>query len=591
MSSKKHNQGSNSLLRAPRQITDDAVFDILESIDSPRSLAVWLLYSHKEHHQLVSLDVNPLHYRGPLGFRDDYLATKLLSKSDFLKTGLDLDSEAMCKFSSCEEKLKMVNARFRNLDSDPEYVGQIARLFFQFSRKISSVLGDVLPIDEILDAGNWGPGVTTTLKGNRVSSFNKFRDERGITRSCYRLVGSVFHSAYPLWSNVLTGENRESTFDFQEGNLVTSVPKDAKANRIIAIEPGINLWFQKGIGSVIRSRLKEVGIDLNRGQLHNQLLAREASITGEFATVDFSSASDTISKNLIMEVLPPDWFTLLDACRSPVGRIGNRRFVWEKFSSMGNGFTFELESLVFYAAAYACCQELSLDSRRICVYGDDVILPTKAYQLFRQFSEFLGFSVNDKKSYSSGPFRESCGAHYFDGVDVKPFFLRKKISNVETIYHVANSIRNLSHSRLGYYGCDSRFRHCWDRLVRRLPERFQKLKVPFGFGDIGLSSNFDEAVPIRAGRGIEGYRFRALITVPVRELGDGPGLLLARLRSLGITYNTNYELRRPTLHGLEKPVSKLESQGHGNNYDLRGRVRSVISEVLVNKWYDYGPWI
>lgn len=71
--------------RVGESATDSAIFDFLLSLNTPRSLAVWLLYKHGEHQQLVDLEVDPLHYDLAERFRDDYVATSFLSKANFLR--------------------------------------------------------------------------------------------------------------------------------------------------------------------------------------------------------------------------------------------------------------------------------------------------------------------------------------------------------------------------------------------------------------------------------------------------------------------------------------------------------------------------
>lgn len=568
MSSEKHNitppfKGREPLPRYNLVDTTDTILDFLQSLDTPRSLSVWLLYKNKEHKQLLDLDIDPLSYLNDFSFRDDYAATCFLSKAKFLRTGYDLKQRALDKFAECELYVKGTNFRFTHLDSDPLYSGQNASLFCIMERKIHSVLGNLV-IDEVLDHSNWGPGITTLLRGSEVSSYNKFHAERGITRGCYQAMSHLFEEAYPLWVKHLTDQfGQEKYFDFQVGNNVITVPKNSKIDRVIAVEPGINLWFQKGIGSVIRRKLLHAGIDL-KDQRINQRLCKQASITGELATVDFSAASDTISRALVEQLLPRDWFFLLNSCRSTHGLMNKQVIEWQKFSSMGNGFTFELESLIFFAAAYAVCEYLKIDSRKISVYGDDVIIPSSAYSLFSSFSEFLGFKVNLQKSFHTGDFRESCGVHYKNGVDVKPFYLKDRLSNVESIYHVANSIRDLAHRHNFNYGCDARFRRCWRRLFGRAPKTYQ-FRIPVHLGDVGFSSNFDEASPPKARHGIEGFLVRARVATAVTRQGDSPAILLARLK-----VTSDRELN--------------------NSYDLRGKTQSASKTVLVAQWYNLGPW-
>jgi hypothetical protein len=85
---------------------------------------------------------------------------------------------------------------------------------------------------------------------------------------------------------------------------------------------------------------------------------------------------------------------------------------------MGNAITFALESAIFAALAV---QSVHLVYPRwstkkcfesIAVYGDDVILPVDAYDVYTQLAVRCGFTVNLEKSYShfdAGAYRESCG--------------------------------------------------------------------------------------------------------------------------------------------------------------------------------------
>lgn len=552
--------------RVPGPVTDSAAKKFLSALNCPRALTVWLLYSSRsaeDHDQLARLECIPEAYPGVYEFRDAYAATKFLSKANFLNTSFDKKEVALEKFFTYEEQCRETNVRFRNLKFDPNFHGSNVWLLNATVQKISRILGDFRP-EELFDEANWGPGVTTLLKGSYVSAINKFHLENGITRELYSLVGPVFDEAYPIWSEHLTHFRGEKRFELIAGNHVVTVPKDSKTDRVIAVEPGINLWFQKACGSMIRRRLRyRALVDLNT-QETNQRLARQSSIDGRLATCDFSSASDSISAELVEQLLPRRWFALLDACRSRFGIIQGERRKWEKFSSMGNGFTFELESLIFFAAACAVCEYCQV-AEEVSVFGDDVILPSACMSLFAEFSAFLGFTVNQKKSYSSGYFRESCGAHWFNGIDVKPIFLKERVRNVQAVYKLANSVRWLGHRRNNRYGCDGRFRSLFSYLVRGIPEPL-RLKVPPGLGDVGFVSNLDESTPSRARFQLEGYRVETLTAVGLTDVFDGLAVLMARLRT----------------------ASVLE---YGNTYTLRGRVKLRLTTVLVSRWYNLGPWM
>lgn len=549
--------------RIAPSVTDRFIHSYLQAIDSPRSLAVWLLYENREHLQLTKLTVEPKNYCSSSAFRDAYIATKFLSKADFLETGIDRKAVAMSKFDLFEVKCGEQNRYFRNLLSHPNFSDENVRLLSLARRKIASILG-TFSAEEFVSNGNWGPGVSTLIKGEEVSAFNKFRDERGITRDLYSLIREWFHLAYPLWKSeplTLTGEG---ALTLQSGNTVTTVPKDSKTDRVIAIEPGFNLWFQQAIGTMIVKRLRRVGIDLTT-QENNQHAAWLSSKDDSLATVDFSSASDSISSAVVEDLLPQRWFTLMNSSRSQYRQGEDFSVKWNKFSSMGNAFTFPLQSLIFYACAWAVLQ-LKQIKGTILVFGDDVLLPREAFSTYSSFTEFLGFTVNTDKSYSQGYFRESCGAHYYDGVDCKPYYFKSRIRQVFDLYKAANGVRLLSHRSMSSQACDVRFRSVHRQLVKVCPKPL-RFCTPIDNVSGGFISNFDEATPSRARNGIEGYRYSGLIERGLTRVSEDPAILLARLWV-------------------------PSTQEYRNTYALRGRTRIAVKRgMLVQRWYDLGPWI
>ncbi len=571
MSSKTSNTELAKQVRQHRvsgSFTDTAIYQFLSALDSPRSLAVWLLYREAEHQQLAELEVDPLAYCSGSRFRDDYIATNFLSKADFLKIPLSKKAAAMAKFSKFEDQCHSTNCRFLNPSLDPLNSGDNVWLLNATKRKIEMILGDFSP-EEFVDSANWGPGVSTLLKGEEVSAYNKFQSETGITRDLYALVSPWFHEAYPLCAAHLKTMQDQSNggFTFERGNVIVTVPKNSKTDRVIAIEPGWNLFFQKGIGAMIRRRLRRHGINLNQ-QDRNQQFAHEGAFDGHLATVDFSSASDSISRAVVEELIPTRWYTLMNASRSVVGIEGSSVRRWNKFSSMGNGFTFELESLIFFAAALAVCDFQGLSTADVSVFGDDVILPSESFSLYSSYCKFLGFTVNPSKSFSTGPFRESCGAHYFEALDCKPLYLKGRLHNVQDLYKLANGIRLLAHRYGSNRSCDRRFLGAW-RCVRRGVPKHLRFSIPFGIGDGGFVVNFDEAAPSlpKKEKGTwEGYLAFSVLEIGKTRECDGTGLLIDRVRG----------------------GSEL---AQGNSFVLRGRTRTVLSNVLVSSWYNLGEWL
>jgi len=589
MSSKKYSSQILSDARNFRvapEVTSAAVDEFFKALDCPRSLTAYLLFKHGEHEQLANLTVDPLDYNSTVEFRDAYAATKFLSKYSDLTLNYDLDKVALEKFKKFESLCAHTNSRFRNLGTDPQFKGPVVWLHNATIRKISRILGE-FDFEELISSANWGPGATTTIKSRDASPANKFQHEAGITKDLHALFPlETLRGVYPLWASQLSDIGYPN---FQIGNKVVTVPKDATTNRVIAIEPGINLWFQKAIGDMIGRRLMRFGIDL-RHQAVNQELARQGSIDSQLATIDLSSASDSISKKVVEELMPPRWHALLDSARSRFGLLDGTQFEWNKFSSMGNGFTFQLESLIFYAAADSCREYLQLPSHNttsrevvngithvcfvkdkhqgqaVSVYGDDIIIPSKCLALFSALMEFYGFTINVKKSHYSSPFRESCGAHFFAGIDVKPIYFKNRLSDVLSVYRMANAIRRLAHRRAGRLGCDLAFKKVFGLLMSSVP-RSLRLRIPETLGDGGFIANLDEATPPRARHSIEGYFVGHLVSIAKSYKSDQLGVLLSRLW-----------------------VQSMKEEG--NDVPLRDRTKlRFVKRTLVQQWPDLGPWV
>jgi len=576
-------------------LTAQAIRKFLQAIDSPRSLAVWLLYENKEHAQLADLEINPSDYNVPSQFDDDYMATSLLSKHKDLGLSADREKAAYEKFEKFELLCCRTNARFRDLGADPLFNGPAVWLHPVVKRKISELLGE-FTAEEFISMPDWGPGATTLIKRLEASSPIKFQREAGITRDLHSFISPWFSTAYPLWAGHL--DTLGSYPEFQVGNKVITVAKTAAIDRVIAIEPGLNLWFQLSIGNMIRRRMLRAGINL-RDQGRNQQLAKVGSVTSTLATVDLSSASDSISYAVAEELLPERWFRVMDVCRSSYGMLNGHQVRWKKFSSMGNGFTFPLESLIFYSIAKACCEYVGSEFNP-GTYGDDVIVPTSAFSLFSTMMEFYGFVLNTKKSHVGSYFRESCGAHYFRGVDVKPIYLKGKLSNIFTVYRFCNAIRRLAHDRGQNLCCDARFRSVVNLLVSSVPKAL-RLKIPEGFGDVGFISNFHEASPRRCTGWVEGFQVPSLVSIRKDRWFDGLGFQLSSLWHLAKRSRAEEEdvdrafnkggAVRPSIPEAIRRLTQYETQAVEYNSIPSKGVLYRMAKGMVSQWPDLGPWL
>lgn len=228
------------------------------------------------------------------------------------------------------------------------------------------------------------------------------------------------------------------------------------------------MFLQKGVGNYIRRRLRVHGINLN-DQSINRRLAHRASVEDNLATIDLSAASDSVTCAAVQALLPTEWFLYLNDIRSRSVSVDGTFVQTYMFSSMGNGFTFELESLIFWAL---CKATFYLTGVRgiVSVYGDDLIVPCEGYDDLTYVLSVFGFTVNPDKSFHSGPFRESCGGHYHLGNDVTPFYLRRPPERLTDLIRVANQLRLWALVDPGRQYELPMLYSLWDELRKMVPE-------------------------------------------------------------------------------------------------------------------------
>jgi len=213
------------------------------------------------------------------------------------------------------------------------------------------------------------------------------------------------------------------------------VPKSAKAPRLIAAEPTQYMWTQKLVQDFTEKEIYRIfkGSIINfRDQQGSRDLACLASLTGDMATVDLSSASDRLSCWVVERAFrkAPSFLCALHATRTrwTVDRISQPPifFKKKKFASQGTAVTFPVQTIIYALAALASLPGGNLQSTRrkyqkqVRVFGDDIIMPTIGYDNLTLLLDYLQLKVNKDKSFKSGAFRESCGFDAFRGYDVTP---------------------------------------------------------------------------------------------------------------------------------------------------------------------------
>lgn len=206
---------------------------------------------------------------------------------------------------------------------------------------------------------------------------------------------------------------------------VLLVPKDAKGPRLISCEPRETMWIQQGLMQKLYDCIERHpmtrGSVMFTDQRENQKAARLGSVDDSLATLDLKEASDRVSMLLVEWLFPVNWVTALHGARSKSTVLPDGRVVeLHKHAPMGSAVCFPVMAMCIWAVLAATLAPGS----KILVYGDDIVCEAAQADLAIAALERVGLKVNVNKSFVKGPFRESCGKEYIDGVDITPIRLR-----------------------------------------------------------------------------------------------------------------------------------------------------------------------
>lgn len=397
--------------------------------------------------------------------REVYLKDQAWSK--FVSSETDAPSlrkqRAIDKWLAQEEINAETNVRLAFTPEDFHILPRVS--YSEFMAFLTSLVETTIgAVPTFPDNGGFSGGASTSRKRTESAPALKFTGQAHITARASGLIESTTETISPVWADLV---NPDEYLVPHESNTLFTVPKNTTIDRCACKEPDINMFLQKGLGNQIRRALRRVGVNLN-DQSVNQRLARKGSADGSLATLDLSSASDSVTWEFVFQVMPLAWFTLLDSTRSEITMIGDEEHVNEMFSSMGNGFTFELESLLFWGVARTVAYFRGIKGI-VSVYGDDIIIPVDLYDDLVWVLSYFGFKVNPEKSFATGTFRESCGGHYDAGIDITPFYIRRPIDSVTEAIVLANNIRKFA-GLDGLGVLDPTMLPLWEYVVHHIPE-------------------------------------------------------------------------------------------------------------------------
>ena len=479
---------------------------LCQDFDRARSLTVLLLVRYGEWDQLAKLRCNPSDYctttfavccfsltKQPFGttydFRYDYQISELLRKCvDLPLTSVDPTKACIESFWSAEYQCAKTNIRLGQLER------QHKQDWFHPGSRVDSKWQEVVKVWRRLVRNVLGPlphDLTPKFSSGATYDDRKFILPQDKMSSRPTVTADAYTVVEPFWGNTLwcrglmqEHPNRSSP-RIIAGDRFTMVPKNAETHRGICVGPSLNVTYQLSVGKVIRSRLSMFGIDLTYGQDLHQRLAEQASLKLDLATIDLSSASDTVASKLVELILPSDWFWLLDSLRCKYTRIDKKWRKLEKFSAMGNGYTFELETLLFFTLGQAVAEVLCRPINTLTVYGDDIIIDTELAGPMVTALRFFGFIPNQKKTFiDSTPFRESCGGDFYRGVNVRGYYLENFPTEPIDYVKLANGIRRMANPDLAAFGDLDRYKRAWIRVISRLPTDVSRCRGPSHYGDI-----------------------------------------------------------------------------------------------------------
>jgi len=335
--------------------------------------------------------------------------------------------------------------------------------------------------------GNHGPGAVADSKcGMDKYVFPTWSQqlERVFPRDCHSSANIRTFEYGDWYSEAVTGSLRTLP-----ARLIP-VSKTQEKPRLIASEPTANQFIQGGLRKFIRRQI-ESGMLQSCIAISDQSLSRDmavrASLDPGIATVDLSNASDRLSTWTVERVFrkAPCLLVALAASRSQYivdDRYTKQHALLRKYAPQGNATVFPLQSIVYCCLALAASiwsspgsksrsdaelwRSLTGISHMVRVYGDDIILPSRALPALSSLLELCELKVNGAKSHYSGSFAESCGMDAFMGTDVTPVYMASiedevKPGNVQSAVDISNDCYKAGLLNLG------------NLVMDRVPERIR----------------------------------------------------------------------------------------------------------------------
>lgn len=459
-------------------------------------------------------------------FRSVHLVKSFLKKFQG-QTSVEADQAALDKFLQSNDQCKSWKLEVEDM-ADELLVGLFSEEIHRFFEP-NPRCALVNHVSDILRNGDTGPGAAVHAHGNdyytKLYSGRLSATSTGLYTAYEHYIQSVPRKA--------RGEiHRQAEYGFASvvaGNRLVFVPKNVDISRVICVEPSLNMFYQKGLQHIIEGRLRmRYKIDLSTQPDCNKRLAQMGSALDSLCTIDLASASDSISLRMIERFLPRAFSSWLNFARSPGCILPSEEVVpLHMLSSMGNATTFPLQTAIFaciVSAAYRMLdipmykgytptvkrrnkdggEVLTTSLPNFGVFGDDIIVEKEAYGQVVRLLSLLGFTVNAEKSFSEGPFRESCGGDYFRGHPVRGVYLKSLKTQAD---------RYVAINRLNAWTAMSGI--ALPKTVGRILKKTRFIPVPlYENDDAGIKTPYSMLTTVKLDKDIQAVKYRRWASKP-----------------------------------------------------------------------------
>lgn len=402
-----------------------------------------------------------------------------------------------------------------------------------------------------------------------------------------------------LWADAEMCRFQKFGFVHVEGAALFFAPKNADISRVCATEANLNMIVQNAIRGFLEARLVTYfGISLSTQPDLNRELARLGSVFGSYGTTDLVSASDCIGNSMFTASCPDGAIkAFIRMARSehvvlPDGTKLKTRMV----STMGNAFTFPLQTIIFASVVKAVYQLMEIPltvngANNFGVFGDDIIVVSDAYEFTNRMLERLGFVVNVRKSFNTGPFRESCGHDYFAGVNIRGVYI-VSLESPQQVYSAINRLLRWSVMHDVALPSTIKVLRSWARDIRVPPSEQD---------DAGLHYPFDMTIPRVDNKywfKYRAYQKRAKqMTVlepdscepaPINSLGLAVGYLSGHIRRRDVAYKDPMHAECGSHWHWREPVPDTQPVQVSIREPMGARPRYKIVSKIIPYW-DYIP--